>query len=73
MFRKKSLWNIILIYSKQKAETRYEVSAFNFESTGFKVNYSISCFLSLLLALSFAVLGFLASRAASRFILALSK
>lgn len=45
----------------------------NFESTGFKVNYSISCFLSLLLGLSFGVLGFLARRAASRFILALSK
>ena len=46
---------------------------FNFEPTGFKVDYSIPCFLSLLLGLSFGVLGFLASRAASRFIFALSK
>ena len=36
-------------------------------------DYSIPCFMLLVLALSFAVLGFLASRAASRFILALSK
>ena len=45
----------------------------NFESTGFKVVYSIPCFLLLLFVWSFGVLGFLASLAASRFILALSK
>ena len=73
MFRKKSLWNIILIYSKQKAETRYEVSAFNFESTGFKVDYSIPCFLLLPFVWSFGVFGFLPRLAASRFIGARSK
>lgn len=46
---------------------------FNFESTGFKVAYSIPCFLLLLFVWSFGVLGFLASLAASRFIFALSK